>query len=96
MVDFNEIMDLDADEKQALLIESIKATIANDSQEAERSFAQACNAETNLLEALAKALRNSSYGDEVAELIEQLEMTADFNPLSETAEDLKVEAMEWL
>lgn len=80
-----EAFDVEYDEMQELLIESVKIDVLAEAKE---------NARTQLLE-LADDVE-ISYGDEESELIENLRFTAEQNPLSETAYDLMNEALEVL
>lgn len=77
-----EAFDVEYDEMQELLIESVKIDVLAEAKE---------NARTQLLE-LADDVE-ISYGDEESELIENLRFTAEQNPLSETAYDLMNDAM---
>lgn len=77
-----EAFDVEYDEMQELLIESVKIDVLAEAKE---------NARTQLLE-LADDVE-ISYGDEESELIENLRFTAEQNPLSETASDLMNDAM---
>jgi hypothetical protein len=81
MFELAEYNDMDALELESLLEESVKDTVQRE------------NADE--LNALADSLE-SAFGESEEELIDALRATALTNPISETAEDLKIEAMEVL
>ncbi len=80
-----EAFDTDFNEMQELLTLSVKDTIESEARE---------NAQSEL-EQLANDIE-ASFGESEEELIENLRFTAEMNPISETAFDLRDEAFQVL
>jgi hypothetical protein len=76
-----EVSDVEFDELQELLELSVKDTVESEARETAQ----------HELEILADQIF-TGYGDTEEELVENLRYTAQFNPISETALDLRDEA----
>lgn len=80
-----EANDLEYIEMQELLTESVRDTVESEARETAQSE----------LEQLANDIE-ASFGESEEELIENLRFTAEMNPISETAFDLRDEAFKVL